>query len=636
VVRRIGSGIAIFALYLLVAVALTWPLAARPGTTVSDPGDPILIAWILDWVAHALTHKPFAVFSPPVFHPSIYPLAYSENMIGIAIPLIPFHLAGASPITLHSLAMLLGFAFAGCGAFALARFMKRSVSASFAAGLFFAFVPYKFSHLSHVQIIWSGWLPLLLLALFAFWNQPTPRRGALLGAAFVMNGLCNIHWLLMGSFAIGVSIVVLVAVHPPREARFWRTLAITAVVSVALLVPVLLPYKVVSDEYRLTRTSGASLAGSATWVDWFVSRRDSPVYGDLPGPGLNRSGRELFPGLIAIFLVAAALLLRVIPSGEPSVKSAPARRTSAGKVRILDAAVVSLLALAYPIAIGDRIRIGSVSFSGADVPLTLAFVALITRFFIAYPRAFGGPEKNLRTTIASSRFTSYEWVAGVWILIGILGSFGENGFLHPFLFRLAEPFRAIRDPARWAVIAYAGIAVWLAMGFDEVLRNRVPRFRRVVAALLLTGMFLEVLPRIPWQHFDPTPEPVHLWMASARPAAVLELPVGKSEYEVRYLMGSAAHRVPLLNGISGWEPPLRHFLRVKSEALAFDDEFLAEIERAGCSAIVVHNEWLGDSADSVNAWLSTNVQNGRLAATGHFAHGARGDDVYTVTKNGKQ
>ena len=628
-VRHALRGVAIFVLYLLIAVALTWPLAIRPGTTVSDPGDPVLNAWILDWVAHALTHRPLEVFSPPVFHPSLYPLAYSENMIGVALWVIPFHLAGINPIALHSLAMLLGFAFAGSGAFALARFLGRSRVASFGAGLFFAFVPYKFSHLSHVQIIWSGWLPLLLLALFAFWRRPDRRHAAFLGAVFVMNGLCNIHWLLMGGVAIAVSVGVLSVIERRSDRRFWPTLGATALVSALALLPILLPYKRVSDEYRLKRTSEASRAGSATWTDWFVSRRESPVYGDLPGAGLNRSGRELFPGLIPLFLMAAAVLLRVESRAAPGAALPSTTRRS---LFSLDAAIVVLVALAYVTTISDRVRAGPITFSGGDVPLTLAVVLLIVRMFIAYPVALGGPEKSLRETIKASRFTPAEWIAALWIIVGVLGSFGENGFLHPFLFRVLEPFRAIREPARWAVIAYTGIAVWLAIGFDELLRRRSTIPRAAVSLLLLGGLLLEVVPRIGWQTFDPSPEPVDRWIAAARPGVVMHLPFGRPEYEVRYLMGSSLHRVPMLNGVSGWEPPLRRALRVKSEAQAFDEQFLLHIEEAGCSTIVVHNEWLGDSADGVNAWLRTNVQNGKLVATGHFEHGMRGDDVYRVTR----
>ena len=50
--------IAAFAFYLALAIAMTWPLATHLSTAVPDLGDPLLNAWIVDWVCHALTHAP--------------------------------------------------------------------------------------------------------------------------------------------------------------------------------------------------------------------------------------------------------------------------------------------------------------------------------------------------------------------------------------------------------------------------------------------------------------------------------------------------------------------------------------------------------------------------------------------------
>src|SRR5687768_6065952 len=99
---RLAREAGIFTLFLLLAVALTWPLAPRIDTAVSDPYDPLLNAWILDWTAHALLTQPLRLFDAPAFHPSIMPLAYSEHMTGVALLVLPFHLAGVPAIALHN------------------------------------------------------------------------------------------------------------------------------------------------------------------------------------------------------------------------------------------------------------------------------------------------------------------------------------------------------------------------------------------------------------------------------------------------------------------------------------------------------------------------------------------------------
>ncbi len=59
-----------FSVYLALAIAITWPLALRLGTSVPhDLGDPVGFTWILWWNAHAL---PFTTdwLAAPFFYPS--------------------------------------------------------------------------------------------------------------------------------------------------------------------------------------------------------------------------------------------------------------------------------------------------------------------------------------------------------------------------------------------------------------------------------------------------------------------------------------------------------------------------------------------------------------------------------------
>ena len=107
---------------------MTWPLTLRLTTAVADLGDPLLNAWILDWDCHALLHAPWRIFDAPVFYPSKYPLAYSENMIAVAALVLPFKLAGLPAIGLHNVAMLLGFTLSAYAGFILAQLATRNPS----------------------------------------------------------------------------------------------------------------------------------------------------------------------------------------------------------------------------------------------------------------------------------------------------------------------------------------------------------------------------------------------------------------------------------------------------------------------------------------------------------------------------
>ena len=425
---------AVFALYALLAVALTWPLATHLNTYVADRGDPLLNCWIIDWGCYALTHAPLHLFDAPILHPAKFPLAFSENMTGIDLAVLPFHIAGAAPLVVYNLAMILGFAFSGYGAWVLARMITGNSLAAFAGGIFAAFVSFKFDHLSHVQVVWTGWLPLMLAALLAYWRHADLTHALLLGGAFVMNGLTNIYWLAFGATALGITIAFLFIVTDRRDAAFWRRLIVTLGVSCAVLLPFLIPYEVVSKMYHLWRRSSESLAGSATPFDFFMPSERSLLYGKIAA-GRSHVERHLFLGIVPVILAAFSVgRRRPRPRSTGEAAGAPLRKN-----RFLNIFIVVLLLTAV---VMTRTR------HGADVPVMLALVVAVIRL-----------APNIRDFVSRSRFDVEEWTAALWIAIGFIGAFGEHAFLHPFLFRLLPIFRATRTPSRWVVILHTGLAV---------------------------------------------------------------------------------------------------------------------------------------------------------------------------------
>jgi len=527
-----------FGFFLLLAIALTWPLAIQLHTAVADHGDPLLNAWIIDWNCHALTHAPLRLFDAPIFHPAKFPLAFSEHMTGVALLVLPFHLAGLGAVAVYNIAILLSFALAGYGAFVLARVVTGDT------------ISFKFDHLSHVQIIASGWIPLTLAALLLFHRTGSVKHAALFAAAFVMNGLTNIYWLMFTAFAVAVTIAFLRIVN--------RRLVIALVVAGLVLLPFLIPYQVVSKTYRMSRTSRESMGGSATWGDWVTASPASLLYGWREG----HQERHLFPGVLAIALFAFAAWPHHFTLWKPK-------------------RALAIIAIVCAIAGCILVR-----WHKSDVPFMLAVIFLIA----ALP---------WREHVVHAE----RWVASIWIAIGFIGSFGEHSFLHSFLFRLIEPFRATRTPARWAIIAYCGLAIWMAIG-----AAKLPRLRLALLALSI----VEVIPRFTWQHVPAQFPPVYAWLAKTQPACAIELPIGWNETEAGYVLASTTHRVPIMNGVSGFDPPLHDMLKKHP----YDDAMLDLIERNGATVVIVHPA----AAESVRSW--------RLKELARFPDG---DVAYAIT-----
>ncbi|HYS52238.1 MAG TPA: hypothetical protein VER58_00570 [Thermoanaerobaculia bacterium] len=289
------------ALFLLLAILMTWPLTRNLNRAVAYPGDPYINTWILDWDWYATFHRPLHLFDANAFYPARYSLAYSENLYGIALLLFPFRAAGSGPITAHNIAVLLGFAFCGYGAYALGRLMTGSGPAGIVAGIFYEFVPYRFTHLPHVQHIWAGTLPILLAALLWYAQKPTWQRAALFGAAFLFNGLCNIHWLLFGSVAVAATIVIV----RPR----LLPLTVCTAFAILLLAVFLQPYREAADIFGMRWSWSETRLFSAMPSDWLISNFHNRLYAPLRNPSVDPE-RWLFPGALSLILGALAFMSR--------------------------------------------------------------------------------------------------------------------------------------------------------------------------------------------------------------------------------------------------------------------------------------------------------------------------------------
>ena len=156
---RRGRGLALAALLGRVALArellvvlafclfttlLTWPYATRLRDAVVDPGDPYLVSWIMWWDYHQTFRDPLNLFHSNTFYPLLYTLAFSEHCYGLALLFFPLFALGLRPLTVHAVALFLGFALSGYGAFRLARTLTGSWGVAWVAGVAFAFVPYRF------------------------------------------------------------------------------------------------------------------------------------------------------------------------------------------------------------------------------------------------------------------------------------------------------------------------------------------------------------------------------------------------------------------------------------------------------------------------------------------------------------
>src|SRR5438105_126293 len=287
------------AFFVALAVAMTWPLARIITRGVAYPQDPFHLTWVLDWDWYATLHQPLRLFQANIYHPAKDTLAYSEHLYGIAVFLFPLRMIGLSALTSHNIAVIVGFAFSGFAAYLLGRIITGNAMAGVAAGIFYAYIPYRFTQLPHTQNVWAGWLPMLVIALLHCPRKPGWRSAALFGAVFLLNGLSNLHFLVFGSIAIVLSVPLLV---PDR--RQWLRIAAATLIALALIVPFLIPYFRVTRETGMRRSWAEVKSWSATPRDWLNPGATNRFYRRIFDPTTDPE-RWLFPGVVGIALACA-------------------------------------------------------------------------------------------------------------------------------------------------------------------------------------------------------------------------------------------------------------------------------------------------------------------------------------------
>lgn len=258
---------------LLVACVLTVVMTAPTVTRLTEvgrlgTGDGRFSIWNVAWVAHSLSSSPGNVFNANIFHPETGTLAYSEMNLVAGVLGLPAYLATGSPLAALNGAIAVGTVLSFLCMWALVRRLSGSSGAGVVAAVLFTFSPFASARTAHIQLYLIFVFPLVMLAFVRLVESPTAWRGAALGGALGVAALA------CGYYGLTIVIVlgVLVVWWASRDLAYWRALAVGAVVTAALVLPVLVPYMQIRQEAGAgSRGPEASRAYSAAWRDYLSS-----------------------------------------------------------------------------------------------------------------------------------------------------------------------------------------------------------------------------------------------------------------------------------------------------------------------------------------------------------------------------
>ena len=293
-------------LAVVVATAVILRQQVLAFMSVPDLGDPLFSMWRLSWIAHQLPRDSPHLFDANIYYPATGTLAYSDAMLVPGLIAAPALWLGAPVLAVYTTLLLATFVAAGLAMFALARPITQHAGAAVVAALVFAFDPFRFSHYSHLELQFTCWMPLALLALFRTLSAAHPRDGAATGIFVSLQALSSLYY---GAY-LSVSLVVVAAGwiwsigRPTRRA--WGSLGLGVLIAAVVAVSVTIPYRANRSKVG-ERSQDEIRAYSATPRHYLTSSRLSVEYGTALYERQNAE-LELFPGTAPVVIGAAALV----------------------------------------------------------------------------------------------------------------------------------------------------------------------------------------------------------------------------------------------------------------------------------------------------------------------------------------
>jgi hypothetical protein len=312
--------------FIALTMLATWPMALHLGSSLNSWGDPQLQTWILAWDAHALARNPLGVWQAPIFAPYPDTLAYTDNHLALALLSSPIIWLTRNPVLAYNLMVLLSFVVTGWAVHDLAWELTGRRAAAFAAGVMFAFGPFRMAQIFHLQLLQTAWLPWGLLYLRRVLGYPRRDRppggpgwrDALLAGVFL--GLQCVTALYYAFFAIVAAGGMVAWWAAGQVWRRWRRgaawpwatigwLAAVAAVAALIVVPLTLPYLRVYRTLGVVR-SAAELDNWSAPLQSYLTVNAQNLLGRLPPFATNSGEWVLFPGLAALGLGLLALVWR--------------------------------------------------------------------------------------------------------------------------------------------------------------------------------------------------------------------------------------------------------------------------------------------------------------------------------------
>ena len=298
---------AILVLFTALTVVMTWPQARYVATHASDHWDVYFNMWRLAWFAHALASAPSTIFDGNMFYPEPNVVTFSDAMVVEGLVAAPLLWAGVPPVLVHNVLLFGAVIVSAAGMVVLVERLTGSRAAAVIAGIIFAFAPYRFDHLMHMELQWTVWVPWALWAVHRTIESGRLRHGLQAGLFVALQMLSSVYYgVFLATLLPLVAGLLLLSLPRSQALRAFRALALGGVAAAIICSLYALPYLAASRQVGRRPTHEINQF-SAQPRDYLVATPDNRIYG---GVFDSPPERRLFPGIVPVLLAIAAVFPR--------------------------------------------------------------------------------------------------------------------------------------------------------------------------------------------------------------------------------------------------------------------------------------------------------------------------------------
>ncbi len=583
------------------SVLATWPLVLHLGDHFgNDAYDPAYCVWAMNWTMQSVVSNPAALADGNIFYPHRGTLFFADTVMGLAFLGAPFVLITGNPVFAHNILLILSFWIAGGGMYLLVIRLVGSRPAAAVAALVFAFFPYNFAHIMHLELLFYGWIPFCLLFLHRFFDRPTWTNILGTGVFFVLQVFCCAYYAeYLGLLAGFLILYLFLRDGHWRRGPIWGRLAGLAAFIAAFLGPYFYAYWKVHQRMLFERPL------------WEVTKYSSELQSILIPPAWNRiwgwlAGRPMgaedlvYPGLVPLVLTIVWLValgrtassLRIQDRANPQ----PPIRRGWDVLKV----ILFLFVLVVGLSGGFETKLAGIKISVRSLSNPVLILGLSLALRIMTDR---GRRRSwavfFRTMPPVQRFYS-GLVLLSWLLTcgPVIRIFGREIIAGPyaFFYNVVPGFKGLRVPSRFVVLMILGMSILGAFALAGLLariKSRRVRFGVVGAAVLVLAADFAYgpIPLVRVETARTLPAIYENVKKLPTEAVLIELPMPARDSEesedVLPVYRSIFHSRRIVNGYSGYAPPAYRIVREAMERFP-DRRSLDLLENLNVGYILIH------------------------------------------------